>query len=155
MGELREDGFLFVFGADRAAVGADEVDMRVVDVFDAGDRRQIGQAREHECGEQSRQQQGVAGVLAARLLECGNRCGHGLHTGQGDGSGGECAQDDEDGGQTESRLVADIAVHDRVVRGLGVRGVAESDADEADGHREEHGAEEQIGRHGQQHRGGS
>jgi hypothetical protein len=153
--QLREDGFLFVFGADRAAVAADEIEMRVVDVFDSGDRRQIGQPREHESGEQSRQQQGVAGVLAARLLERRNRVGHGLHTGQCDGSGRERAQDDEDGGQAESRLIADVAVHDRVVGGLGVRGVAESDADETDRHREEHGTEEQVGRHGQQHRSGS
>ena len=34
MGQLRENRFLFVFGADRAAVGSDQVEMRIVDVFD-------------------------------------------------------------------------------------------------------------------------
>jgi hypothetical protein len=85
-------------------------------------------------------------------LNAGTAVGHGLDTGQGNGPRGEGAQHDEDRGQPESRLVADAAVDDRVVGGLGVRGVAEADPDEAHAHGEEHGAEEQVGRHGQEHR---
>ena len=155
MRQLRENRFLFVFGADRTAVGTDQIEMRIVDVFDARHRRQIGQAGEHQGRQQAREQQGVAGILAARLLECGHRCGHRLHTGQCHRARGEGAQDDEDRRQSEGGLVVDPRVGNGVIGRLRLREVAGADPQQAHAHGEEYSAEEQVGRDGKQHRGGA
>ncbi|SIJ26801.1 Uncharacterised protein [Mycobacteroides abscessus subsp. abscessus] len=151
MRELTEDRFLFVLGRDGTAVGADEIEVRIVDVLHPGHRGEVGQPREHDRGEEPGEDEGVAGVLPARLRERGNRGGHGLDAGERHRTRGEGAEHDEDRRESQARLVGQLVVDDRVVRRLRLRDVALGDHEQADDHREEDGAEEEVGGDREQH----